>query len=87
MSLTPSAKNTGQSCNGFLVKLVDQGCLCDEGSLLFQIMKRTVYPKLKIMSSVNHPQVVPNLYEFLSSVEHTQKKLKNVGNQPVTCSQ
>jgi len=39
---------------------------------------------MKILSSFTHPQVVSNLYEFLSSAE--QKKgdiLKNVGNQTV----
>jgi len=25
---------------------------------------------MKIQSSLNHPQIVPNLYEFLSSAEH-----------------
>jgi len=39
---------------------------------------------MKILSSFTHPQVVPNLYEFISSVEHKKKDiLNNVGNQPV----
>jgi len=29
-----------------------------------------VHPKMKILTSFTHPHVVPNLYEFLSSVEH-----------------
>ncbi len=29
-----------------------------------------VYLKMKILSSFTHPQVGPNLYEFLSSVEY-----------------
>ncbi len=34
----------------------------------FQNFKGIVHPKIKILSSFTHPQVVPNLYEFLSSV-------------------
>jgi len=34
-------------------------------------IKWIVHIKMKILSSFNHPQVVPNLYEFLSSAEHT----------------
>lgn len=89
MSLTPSAKNTDHSCNGFLLMLVDQLRFCYEGSLLFcncklaEIMKRTVYPKLKPLSSFTHPQVATNLYQFLSSVEHKIRSFKNVGNQTV----
>ncbi len=30
-------------------------------------LKVTVHPKINILSSFSHPQVVPNLYEFLSS--------------------
>ncbi len=33
-------------------------------------LKGIVHPKIKIMSSFTHPQVVPNLYEFLCSAEH-----------------
>jgi len=29
-----------------------------------------VHPKMKILSLFTHPQVVLNLYEFLSSAEH-----------------
>jgi len=29
-----------------------------------------VHSKMNILSSFTHPQVVPNLYEFLSSVKH-----------------
>ncbi len=32
--------------------------------------KGIVHPKMKILSSFTHPQVVPNLYEFLCSAEH-----------------
>ncbi len=34
------------------------------------IFKRNVHPKMNILSSFSHLQVVPNLYEFLSSVKH-----------------
>jgi len=36
-------------------------------------LKGIVHPKMKIRSSFTHPQVVPNMYEFLSSTE--QKKI------------
>jgi len=41
---------------------------------------------MAILSSFPHPQVVPNLYEFLSHAEHTHTQkdiLNNVGNQTV----
>ncbi len=34
-----------------------------------------VHPKMTILSSFTHPQVVPNLYEFLCFVEHILKKV------------
>jgi len=37
---------------------------------------------MKILSSFTHPQIVPNLCEFLSSAEH-KDILKNVSNQTV----
>ncbi len=33
-------------------------------------LKGIVHPKMKFLSSFTHPQVVPNLYEFLCSAEH-----------------
>ena len=33
------------------------------------IIKGIIHPKMKIQSSFTHPEVVPNLYEFLSSHE------------------
>jgi len=42
---------------------------------------------VKLLSSPAHSHVVPNLYEFLSSVEHIKEILKNVGNQTVDGSQ
>ncbi len=38
---------------------------------------------MKILSPVSHPQVVPDLYVFLASIEHQEDILKNVGNQTV----
>ncbi len=37
---------------------------------MFCIKAQYVHPKMKILSSFIHPHIVPNLYEFLSSVEH-----------------
>ncbi len=34
------------------------------------LVKGIVHPKVKILSLFTHPQVVPNLYEFLCSAEH-----------------
>jgi len=38
---------------------------------------------MKLLSSFTYPGVVANLYEFLSSVEHKGRYLKNVSNQTV----
>jgi len=35
-----------------------------------KVFKGILQPKIKILSSFSHPQVVANLYEFLSSAEH-----------------
>ncbi len=34
------------------------------------VIKGIVHPKMKILSSFTHPQVVPNLYECVCSAEH-----------------
>uniref|UniRef100_A0A673JCD0 Plexin-B1-like n=1 Tax=Sinocyclocheilus rhinocerous TaxID=307959 RepID=A0A673JCD0_9TELE len=44
-----------------------------------------IHAKMKIQSSFNYPQVVPNLYEFLS-LSTKEDILKNVGNQTVTAT-
>jgi len=44
-----------------------------------QCLKGIVHPKMKILSSFTHHQVVPNLYAFLSSAEHKRKYLKEYG--------
>ncbi len=41
--------------------------------LILSIIKGTVQPKIKIVSSFSHPHVVPNLYTFLSYVEHRRR--------------
>jgi len=38
-----------------------------------------VHPKMKIVSSFTLPQVVPNLYTFLSSVEHKGRYFEECG--------
>ncbi len=38
---------------------------------------------MSILSSVTYPHIVPNLYEFISYVEHKRDILKTVGNQTV----
>jgi len=36
-------------------------------------LKAIVHPKMNMLSSFPHPQVVPNLYELLSSAEHKRR--------------
>ncbi len=38
-----------------------------------------VHPNMKILSLLTHPQVVPNLYAFLSSAEHKRRYLEECG--------
>jgi len=43
-------------------------------------IKGIVHLKIKkIMSSFTHPQLVPNLYELLSSVEHKRRYFEECG--------
>ncbi len=44
-------------------------------------LKGIVHPKMKILSSFTHPQVVPNLYEFLCSAEHKGRYSEECGKQ------
>ncbi len=44
-------------------------------------LKGIVHPKMKIMSSFTHPQVVPNLYECLCSAEHKGRYSEECGKQ------
>ncbi len=46
-----------------------------------EILKGIVHPKMKILSSFTHPQVVPNLYEFLCSAEHKGRYSEECGKQ------
>ncbi len=43
--------------------------------------KGIVHPKMKILSSFTHPQVVPNLYECLCSAEHKGRYSEECGKQ------
>ncbi len=45
------------------------------------ILKGIVHPKMKILSSFTHPQVVPNLYECLCSAEHKGRYSEECGKQ------
>ncbi len=44
-------------------------------------LKGIVHPKMKILSSFTHPQVVPNLYEWLCSAEHKGRYSEECGKQ------
>jgi len=44
-------------------------------------LKGIVHPKMKILSSFTHPQVVPNLYVFICSAEHKGRYLEECFNQ------
>ncbi len=44
-------------------------------------LKGTVHPKMKILSSFTHPQLVPNLYECLCSAEHKGRYSEECGKQ------
>ncbi len=48
---------------------------------LFTLVKGIVHPKMKILSSFTHPQVVPNLYECLCSAEHKGRYSEQCGKQ------
>ncbi len=45
-----------------------------------QLVKGTVHPKMKILSSFTHPQVDPNLYECVCS-EHKGRYSEEWGKQ------
>jgi len=46
-----------------------------------QVLKGIVLPKMKILSSFTHPQVVPNLYVFICSAEHRGRYVEECFNQ------
>ncbi len=50
-------------------------------SVFFFFFKGIVHPKMKILSSFTHPQVVPNLYECLCSAEHKGRYSDECGKQ------
>ncbi len=45
------------------------------------LFKGIVHPKILILSSFTHPQVVPNLYEYLCSAEHKERYSEECGKQ------
>ncbi len=45
------------------------------------LVKGIVHPKMKILSSFTHPQVVPNLYECVCSAEHKGRYSEECGKQ------
>ncbi len=62
---------------------IDEGKSIVPQCFLFYF-KRIVNPKMKILSSFTHPQVVPNLYEFFYFLLNTKEDiLKKVCNQAV----
>ncbi len=85
--------------NGPLLLLLSVICLCIthcwsqsliDSLCLVCIVKGIVHPKMKILSSFTHPQVVPNLYECLCSAEHKGRYSEECGKQsssgaPLTC--
>ncbi len=48
---------------------------------IFFALKGIVHPKMKILSSFTHPQVVPNLYECVCSAEHKGRYSEECGKQ------
>ncbi len=61
--------------------LVDYYYYCYYYYYIVVVVKGIVHPKMKILSSFTHPQVVPNLYEFLCSAEHKGKYSEEHGKQ------
>ncbi len=62
------------------------GCSEPEGCSVhcdFFSLKGFFNTKMSILSSITYPHIVPNLYEFISYVEHKRDILKTVGNQTV----
>jgi len=47
--------------------------IVQHNSIILPNIKGAVHPKMKLLSSFIHPQVVSNLYGSLSSVEHKRK--------------
>ncbi len=48
---------------------------------LSKLLKGIIHPKMKILSSFTHPQVVPNLYECLCSAEHKGRYSEECGKR------
>ncbi len=54
---------------------------CNIATLEPPTVKGIVHPKIKILSSFTHPQVVPNLYQCLCSAEHKGRYSEECGKQ------
>ncbi len=61
-----------------VINFVNVGLRPSSSALL---LKGIVHPKMKILSSFTHPQVVPNLYECLCSAEHKGRYSEECGKQ------
>ncbi len=71
LSLCPRQKN----------KNTENNKLYTTHGLNLDKLKGIVHPKMKIVSSFPHPQVVPNLYECLCSAEHKGRYSEECGKQ------
>ncbi len=56
-------------------------CLKKKKKKTENVVKGIFHPKMKILSSFIHPQVVPNLYECLCSAEHKGRYSEECGKQ------
>ncbi len=57
------------------------GSCCSSALMRKPALKGIVHPKIKILSSFTHPQVVTNLYECVCSVEHKGRYSEDCGKQ------
>jgi len=61
--------------DSFMVRI---SSLCNKPAASY-LIKGLVHPKMKILSSFTHPQVVQNLYVFLSPAEHKSGYFEQYG--------
>ncbi len=71
------------SSSQYIWGLIDDACgsLGVSGCARERRVKGTVHPKMKILSSFTHPQLVPNLNECLCSAEHKGRYSEECGKQ------
>ncbi len=72
--LGPTSLTSGDPFTGFFTAVSVCVCVCCA-------FKGIVHPKMKILSSFTHPQVVPDLYECLCSAEHKGRYSEECGKQ------